>query len=269
MWTVCPGTERVGALLLLLLGATGAQIPIQCATVGHMQSSECCPAYPGDGSPCGSASGRGSCREVETPRERGERERQGGGTADFRLWWPTYFYMRACACQGNYGGADCGECAYGWRGEHCQERYTVVRRDLANMSRDERQKFVDAMLKAKTTLSQRYVIYASEGATAGSRKGFRRATVFDVATWMHYVCSKTLVTGTGPNFAHQSTAFMAWHKLYLLYLEKEIRNVTGDEGFFIPVWSWAGSANCTVCTDELFGRSQTNGRLTGPFGDWR
>ncbi|GCC42822.1 hypothetical protein chiPu_0026495, partial [Chiloscyllium punctatum] len=253
------------ASLALVLGTARGQIPILCATAGHMQRGECCPVFWGDGSLCGSASGRGGCQRLE------EGQRWAGDPSrgrDFRLHWPTYFYRRVCKCTGNYAGADCGECGYGWQGEGCQRRHTVVRRDLAKMSRGERARFVRAMQAAKTTHSRRFMVYASEGAWRQAPKSFRPASVFDVATWVHYVCSKTLVTGEGPNFAHQSTAFAVWHKLYLLYLEKEIRNITGDEDFYIPVWSWAGSANCTVCSDELFGRSTDTGLLTGPFQNW-
>uniref|UniRef100_UPI00398F8111 tyrosinase-like n=1 Tax=Pristiophorus japonicus TaxID=55135 RepID=UPI00398F8111 len=261
-------------VLLLRLAVAGGQVPIQCATAEHLRAGECCPLFWGDGSPCGEASRRGRCREASPGgggwgAEGGWRGRPAG--RDFRLRWPAYFYRRLCACAGNFAGADCGECRPGWRGAGCGRPYTVVRRDLARLSPAQRRLFVERLAAAKRTPSQRYAIYASPGPAPGAPLAFRRASVYHVATWMHYVLPKPVPGGEGVIFAHRSTAFPTWHKMYLLHLEAEIRNMTGDDTFFIPVWSWAGKGGCDVCTDELFGRSGPGGWLSrrSVFGSWR
>ncbi|XP_067835043.1 tyrosinase-like [Heptranchias perlo] len=267
-----PQMFRLVCSLLLLLGVARAQIPIRCASVTNLRRGECCPAAWQDGSPCGQSSGRGRCQDIMTEgeSERAERERERPNVWDFRLWWPSYFFVRMCVCSGNFAGADCGECQPGWRGTACQEKHVVVRRDLAAMSRRERRIFVDRLHQSKTTLSARYVIYASESDRAGSQLVFRQASVYNVAHWMHYLCAKTLGVSSTP-FAHRSSGFLGWHKMYLLYLETEIRNMTQDDSFFIPVWTWAGKHDCDVCTDDLFGRSDPNGFLLWPsrFSRWR
>eukprot|EP00061_Rhincodon_typus_P007114 g28460.t1 len=126
-----------------------AQIPTDCGTAAHIESSECCPVFWGDGSPCGSASGRGSCQDVtgETPPgAQEERAREQINTRDFRLWWPTYFFRRAAG---------------------------------------------------------------------------------------------------------------------------EIRNITGDNSFTMPFWTWPGKGGCDVCTDQLFGSSQAGEQLSGQFSSWQ
>ncbi|XP_048477234.1 LOW QUALITY PROTEIN: tyrosinase-like, partial [Rhincodon typus] len=160
-------------------------IPTDCGTAAHIESSECCPVFWGDGSPCGSASGRGSCQDVtgETPPgAQEERAREQINTRDFRLWWPTYFFRRA---------------------------------------------------------------------------------------WVHYVCAKPIRTSAEPYFGHRSAAFLIWHRMYLLHLEGEIRNITGDNSFTMPFWTWPGKGGCDVCTDQLFGSSQAGEQLSGQFSSWQ
>ncbi|GCC42527.1 hypothetical protein chiPu_0026561 [Chiloscyllium punctatum] len=264
-----PGLEL--ACVLLILGTARAQIPIQCGSPAHVESGECCPPFWGDGSPCGSVSGRGRCQDItrETPQERGEREREQRNSRDFRLWWPTFFFRQLCVCRGNFGGADCGECAYGWQGAGCQARRVVTRRDISTLSEVERERFVRLLTQSKVILSQRYVIYASGSSAPNSPLAFRRASVYDVANWVHYVSAKSIRTSAEPYYGHRSAAFPSWHRMYLLHLETEIRNLTGDDAFTMPVWSWAGKAGCDVCTERLFGSSQGGGQLSGRFGSWQ
>ncbi|GCB81317.1 tyrosinase-like [Scyliorhinus torazame] len=248
--------------VLLFLGSARAQIPILCANDVNLETGECCPVFWGDDSPCGWASGRGACQPVAG-------EHAEAGAIDFRARWPSYFFKRLCVCQGNYGGADCGECKYGWQGAWCQERRVVVRRDLADMNAAERRRFANRLHESKINLSKRYSIYVSESSVPNSRRSFQRATAFNVANWVHYLTSKTLNQANEPHFAHRSTAFPVWHRLFLLFLESEIRNVTEDDAFFIPVWSWKGKSDCDVCTNDLFGSSGSDGRLTGSkFRSW-
>ncbi|XP_060679578.1 tyrosinase-like [Hemiscyllium ocellatum] len=260
------------ACALFILGTARAMVPIQCGTPAHMKRRECCPTFWADGSPCGINSNRGRCQDItrESPWQREERERVHGGSRDFRLWWPTYFFRRLCVCRGNYGGADCSECAYGWWGERCQLRHTVTRRDIAALPLAEQRRFVYRLHLAKVTLSQRYVIYASESHAPGSPMTFRRASVYDVASYLHHVASKH-IGSTDTNYGHRGTAFLSWHRLHLMHLEQEIRNITRDYSFFIPTWTWAGQTHCDVCTDQLFGASLPDGRLSpgSIFSTWR
>ncbi|XP_067882677.1 tyrosinase-like [Heterodontus francisci] len=258
---------------LLLLGTTRAQIPLPCISDDVMRTGECCPNYWADSSPCGSASGRGVCQDImdETQWQREERMRDQENTEDFRRWWPSYFFHQMCVCNENFWGADCGECKYGWKGPQCQESHVVVRRDFTNMTKDEQDIFIDRLRQSKYTLSKRYAIYASSTGEPNSPKTFREASVYNVAVWVHYICAKPLISETLPSFAHRATAFLVWHRLHLMYLEREIRNITQDENFFFPVWTWAGKSNCDVCTDDLFGSNNDEGNLSpsSMFSTWQ
>ncbi|GCC18807.1 hypothetical protein chiPu_0022137, partial [Chiloscyllium punctatum] len=261
------------ACVLLILGTARAMIPIQCGSPAHVARKVCCPIFWGDGSPCGSASGRGRCQDImgETPKERAERAREHRNTRDFRLWWPTYFFRHLCVCQGHFGGVDCGECAYGWQGAKCQVKHIVIRRDISTLSLAEQRLFVHRLHLAKTTLSQRYVIYASSSPVPYSPLVFHRATVYDVAVFLHYICFKMVSVDSETTFGHRGTAFLSWHRLHCIHLENEIRNMTGDQSFSLPYWSWPGKTHCDVCTNNLFGASLPNGQLSSLsiFSSWR
>ncbi|XP_060679576.1 tyrosinase-like [Hemiscyllium ocellatum] len=260
------------ACALFILGTARAMVPIQCGTPAHMKRRECCPTFSADGSPCGIISNRGRCQDItrESPWQREERERVHGGSRDFRLWWPTYFFRRLCVCRGNYGGADCSECAYGWWGERCQLRHTVTRRDIAALPLAEQRRFVYRLHLAKVTLSRRYVIYASESHAPGSPLTFRRASVYNIAAYLHYTCAKIISVHPNSTYAHRGSAFLGWHRLLAIYLEQEIRNITGYQDFALPYWNWAGQTHCDVCTDQLFGASLPDGRLSpgSVFSNW-
>ncbi|KAG7455489.1 hypothetical protein MATL_G00257250 [Megalops atlanticus] len=59
----------------------------------------------------------------------------------------------------------------------------------------------------------------------------------------------------GKNAAHQGPTFPFWHRYYLLFMEREIRDLTGDEDFFIPYWDWTKTNHCNICTNDLMGDS--------------
>ena len=40
------------------------------------------------------------------------------------------------------------------------------------------------------------------------------------------------------DFAHESTGFPTWHRLYLLWIEREIQIMTSDHTFRVPYWDW-------------------------------
>jgi len=248
-------------LVLIMLASTQGQIPRDCASDWHIANRICCPPWWGDGSPCGSVSGRGYCQELAllSPWPAGQLGE--GGPNDFRLNWPAYFFSRLCVCQWGYGGVDCGECAHGWVGPRCQHRRLLERRDLRQMSEPERDLFLDRLLLAKQTVSSRYVIYASSSRQPGSPLCFHNASLYDVFTWTHYLCAKARGDGQLGSCAHRGPAFPCWHRVYLLSFEREMRNLTGDQDFYVPYWTWAGQQSCDICTDNLFGSNDAQGFL--------
>lgn len=267
--------------LLQLLGTCLCQFPRPCANSEGLRSKECCPVWEGDGSACGALSGRGFCADVEVSEEPHGPQYPHSGIDD-RERWPLAFFNRTCRCAGNYGGFNCGECRFGYWGSNCAEYRESVRRNIMTLSSAEQQKFISYLNLAKNTISPDYVISTAtreEMGENGENPMFSDINTYDLFVWMHYYVSRDALLGgpgnvwTDIDFAHESAAFLPWHRVYLLHWENEIRKLTGDFNFTIPYWDWRGAQSCEVCTDALMGgRSPFNPNLISPasvFSSWK
>nr|ANN11874.1 tyrosinase protein [Cyprinus carpio 'color'] len=256
------------------------QFPRPCTTPDVLRGKRCCPVWPGDGSVCGSLSGRGFCQDVTVSDLPNGPQYPHSGLDD-REQWPLVFYNQTCQCAGNYMGFDCGECKFGYFGANCGERRESVRKNIFQLSVSERQRFISYLNLAKTTVSPDYMIVTGvySQMNNGSTPMFTNISVYDLFVWMHYYVSRDALLG-GPgnvwadiDFAHESAAFLPWHRVYLLFWEHEIRKLTGDFNFTIPYWDWRDAQDCQVCTDELMGaRSPLNPNLISPssvFSSWK
>ncbi|KAJ8256759.1 hypothetical protein COCON_G00189110 [Conger conger] len=256
------------------------QFPRPCATAEVLRTKECCPLWEGDGSVCGARSGRGFCQDIVIS-DRPNGPQYPHSDIDDRERWPLVFYNRTCQCAGNFMGFNCGECKFGFFGANCAERRESVRRNIFQLSVTERQKFISYLNLAKNTISEDYVIVTGtyEEMNNGINPMFADINVYDLFVWMHYYVSRDALLGGANNvwtdidFAHESAAFLPWHRVYLLHWEHEIRKLTGDFNFTIPYWDWRDAQDCQVCTDELMGaRSPLNQNLISPgsvFSSWK
>lgn len=268
-------------VLLQLIGTCFCQFPRPCANSEGLRTKECCPVWDGDGSACGALSGRGFCTEVVVSDEPYGPQYPHSGIDD-RERWPLAFFNRTCRCAGNYGGFNCGECRFGYWGSNCAEYRESVRRNILTMPAAEQQKFISYLNLAKNTISRDYVISTATRAEMGENGEnpmFSDINTYDLFVWMHYYVSRDAFLG-GPgnvwrdiDFAHESAAFLPWHRVYLLHWENEIRKLTGDFNFTIPYWDWRDAQSCEVCTDALMGgRSSFNPNLISPasvFSSWK
>ncbi|KAG5837099.1 hypothetical protein ANANG_G00235670 [Anguilla anguilla] len=256
------------------------QFPRPCATAEVLRTKQCCPVWEGDGSICGARSGRGFCQDVVIS-DRPNGPQYPHSDIDDRERWPLVFYNRTCQCAGNFMGFSCGECKFGYFGANCAERRESVRRNIFQLSVTERQKFISYLNLAKNTISEDYVIVTGtyEQMNNGTNPMFADINIYDLFVWMHYYVSRDALLGGANNvwtdidFAHESAAFLPWHRVYLLHWEHEIRKLTGDFNFTIPYWDWRDAQDCQVCTDELMGaRSPLNQNLISPasvFSSWK
>ncbi|XP_062917594.1 tyrosinase-like [Mobula hypostoma] len=277
-----------------------AQFPRPCASLSALNSRVCCPHWPGDGSPCGERSGRGSCMLLRPPPPSTPPSAL-PSPWDFRLAWPSAFFAHVCACRPHFSGFDCGRCAGGWRGPFCERWAVRVRKGVHQLSRQQWRALLWMLKKAKGTVSGRYVMLATPSADRSpplassshfsftlfpfspsspsdpSLPGglaFRDATVYDLITWMHYLATKPLggkAGGgvregaiSGANFAHGGPAFTPWHRRYLAFLEEELRLLSGDEEFSLPYWNWTRTSGCDVCRGSQMGRSDDSGKIRAP-----
>lgn len=263
-----------------LLKPTWQQIPRQCANSEALASRQCCPVWSGDGSSCGARSGRGICQDVTVSQQPDGPQYPFNGVDD-RERWPLTFFNRTCRCLRNFMGSDCSECAFGYFGGVCTERRETIRRNIFQLSKTERQKFISYLNLAKNTISQDYVIITGIYNQTSNSSGtmFRDVSIYDLFVWLHYYVSRPALLGGENNmwmqvdFGHWAPAFLPWHRVFLLRWEHEIRKVTGDLDFAIPYWDWRDSQKCEVCTDELMGgQSSLNPNLISPssvFSSWK
>lgn len=255
--------------LAFCLSAVDGQFPRVCSTEAAFHTKTCCPLWK-DKSPCGSSSGRGRCRNWSTLH--GNKIPL---NSDDRLDWPRYYYENTCECHGNYSGFDCGDCKFGHHGEKCDRKKVVLRRELRELTFLEQKRLFSYLALAKTTKCRDFVVLSTGDRFHQETYRFVDASLYDVFVWMHYYSMKAiLVNGTfnpNKNFAHQGPAFPGWHRLNLLFLERQIQLMTGDEDFAIPYYDWRGEKNCSICTDELLGTNDAQGVLNpySHFSFWK
>nr|XP_046246308.1 tyrosinase-like [Scatophagus argus] len=247
-------------LLLHMIGGLEAQFPRPCTTPEALQTRMCCPLW--NGSPCGFSLGRGVCaphaaRDLPEP-------------VDYRINWPRAFYNSVCSCWGNYDGFDCGQCLPGWRGPHCLQRHHVERKEITDLTDSERETFLSSLHQAKQSTSSRYMILTSNDTTVNGNYAFHSASVYDLYVWMHYYSAKRYA-GSENNAAHRGPAFLFWHRVFLLFIEREIRELTGNQDFYIPYWDWTRTNHCNICTNQYFGGVGQDGRIDGAslFSKWK
>lgn len=125
-----------GGMLLLVhaLVLVSAQFPRVCVTPEGLRSAQCCPSPLAlENDPCGASSGRGQCVDVSADaRAHGPQYPYDG--RDDRERWPLRFFTRACRCNGNFSGFDCGRCRHGLTGDGCERRVPVGQRNSLFLS---------------------------------------------------------------------------------------------------------------------------------------
>ncbi|XP_073417171.1 tyrosinase-like [Dendrobates tinctorius] len=256
-------------ILTFSLGFVEGQFPRVCTTEASFRTKSCCPLWK-DKSPCGSLSGRGRCKDWIASS--GEKIPQYN---DDRLDWPRHYYDYTCECFGNYSSFDCGDCKFGFHGEKCDRKKIVLRREIRELTVLEQKRLFSYLALAKTTKSQDFVVLSTGDRHHRETYRFVDASLYDVFAWMHYYAMKPIMINSTfipeKNFAHQGPTFPGWHRLGLLFLERQMQIMTGDEDFAIPYYDWRSEKNCSICTDELMGTNDDQGVLNpySHFSFWK
>ncbi|XP_070762030.1 tyrosinase-like [Enoplosus armatus] len=245
-------------LCLTSLRGVEAQFPRACTTRKALRTRVCCPLW--NGSACGSRSGRGDCDTLQTDLPK---------PVDYRVNWPHAFFDSVCTCRGNYDGYDCGQCLPGWAGPQCDEPHLVVRKEITDLTDSERERFFASLNLARYSTSKRYMILTSKDTTVTGNYEFHNTSVYGVYIWMHYYASKSYA-GTENDSAHQGPAFLFWHRVFLLFIERDIRELTGNQDFYIPYWDWTRTDHCNICNNQYFGGVGQDGRIDSAslFSKW-
>ncbi|KAM4709605.1 5,6-dihydroxyindole-2-carboxylic acid oxidase isoform 1-T2 [Discoglossus pictus] len=271
-----------------LHGLVSAQFPRQCTTPQALNSRVCCPGLFPEQSPdpndrCGSTLGRGQCVTIAVDNRPHGPQYQHDGLDD-REQWPLRFFNRACRCNNNFYGYNCGSCKPGWTGDNCDQQIVVVRRNILALREEERKLFVNALDLAKNTVHPVYVIATRRHAELinpeTNTTNFENISIYDFFVWTHfYSVSKTFISPEqgsdgGIDFSHEGPAFLTWHRYHLFQLERDMQNLLQDPSFALPYWNFAiGGSECDICTDDMMGaRSNFNPIMLSPnsiFSRWQ
>ncbi|KAL3046478.1 hypothetical protein OYC64_004469 [Pagothenia borchgrevinki] len=242
MWQSC-------CLVLVCAVVVSAQFPRECVTPEGLRSGTCCPSPSGlNDDPCGSGTGRGECVAIAVDaRPHGPQYPHDG--RDDRERWPIRFFNQTCRCNGNFSGSNCGRCRHGWTGANCDQRVSVVRRNVMGLSTEEKRAFVDALDQAKRTVHPDLVIatrrtpeiFGPDGLTPQ----FENITIYNYFVWSHYFSVSKTFLGAGQasfggvDFSHEGPGFVTWHRFHLLQLERDMQDMLQEPSFALPYWNFA------------------------------
>ena len=71
------------------------------------------------------------------------------------------------------------------------------------------------------------------------------------------------------DFAHEGTGFPTWHRLFLLWFEREIQIAIDDHLFRLPYWDWTDPSQREILFERDRLGANVNGNVEGDlFGDW-
>ena len=103
----------------------------------------------------------------------------------------AFTFTRICNCSSKYGGYDCGECAFGYRGPNCDQKYIRQRRSTSDLSNQEWSTYIDQLRMAKQSKTSRYRVitsppdYDNPAAIQTVPIG-----VYDLFAWFHHYVAK-------------------------------------------------------------------------------
>ena len=188
---------------------------------------------------------------------------------------------RSCKCRGNFAGYDCSKCEYGYYGNECNQKKVLIRKNFAKLSSEEQDRFMMYMNMTRYVESDYLVstaIYQEIDDTINNggdpTRLFTIVSIHDLFVWLHYYAANrnTALSDKTPymEFAHDGQGFPTWHRLYLLFLERTLQEMSGDKDYTLPFWDWTESGvKCEICSDELLGNVSANGDVVGKyFEDW-
>ena len=196
-------------------------------------------------------------------------------TRDDRFHWPSRFVSHACKCTGNFYGFDCSQCKFGYTGATCDEKADMrIRKNIDSLSSDERAKFIDAVDKIKFKPSNWSAMKLSrevgfDAIDPGDNVTFHPVSVYDMHVYRHVYAARSSLQSDGTclkfgnnidshtiDWGHFGPGFAPWHRLWMLLIERDLQEASGDPEMTIPYWNWAVEAEtCPFCTPDFMGES--------------
>ena len=169
-----------------------AQIPSQCVvslSTGSTNERKCCPNAVVNRENLGECGGRGRgiCTKLNITR-------QINNTYDPREVWPIKYFTHVCICTDDYGGVDCGTCAYG-RYPHptCEKMLVAKRRNLKHYSPENWKEYIETIKMTRNYDSGYKAIVNGDTFLQGSSSiefEKRDITLYKFFVWLHYLVAK-------------------------------------------------------------------------------
>lgn len=194
---------------------------------------------------------------------------------DERDNFPAFFFNATCQCKEHFMGHNCGFCAFGWTGDRCDIPKTIHRKNLVNLNEDERESYMSTLHVCKVKIDPICVILRTTDRFRERSMTFLDASYYDVAAAAHNYAAVPFVSNgreiTITNYAHGSSAFPCWHRLWLLFFEWQMQRCSGNEDFGVAYWEWENDEDCEVCNNKFFGSNSNHGGIDpfSPFSIWR
>ena len=95
----------------------------------------------------------------------------------------------------------------------------------------------------------------------------------EIFTPLHLITfySSRWICGLKSDFAHEGTGFPTWHRLFLLWLEREIQIAIDDHLFRLPYWDWRDPSQQEILFERDRLGANVNGSVEGDlFGEnWK
>ncbi|XP_019628892.1 PREDICTED: tyrosinase-like [Branchiostoma belcheri] len=249
------------AVWLSLVLVADAQFPRACTDAVSFAKRECCPIPAGFTEPCGGA-GRGRCVNFTDQTPTDQKGWPDTYDTDDRRRWPSVFFTRFCRCEGNFGWADCGFCKFGFYGSNCTETKLLTRKNVLNLTAEEKNKFVAYVNNTKYAQIQ-YVVASQSYVNSSVIPQFRNVSAYDYFVYLQHFVDHLPAAGSSHtsevDFAHHSSGFATFNRAIVLGFERAVQFVNGDFDFALPYYDWTKTPRCNssnVCSNDLLGATK-------------
>ncbi|XP_078687771.1 tyrosinase-like [Branchiostoma floridae x Branchiostoma belcheri] len=246
------------AVWLSLVLVADAQFPRACTDAVSFAKRECCPIPAGFTEPCGGA-GRGRCVNFTDRTPTDQKGWPDTYNTDDRRRWPSVFFTRFCRCEGNFGWADCGFCKFGFYGSNCTETKVLMRKNVLDLTTEEKARFVAYVNNTKYAQIQ-YLVASQSYVNSSVVPQFRNVSAYDYFVYLQHFVDHLPAQGASHtsevDFAHHSSGFATFNRAIVLGFERAVQFVNGDFDFALPYYDWTKTPRCNssnVCSNDLVG----------------